>query len=840
MTNGSCRSSARESELERLVSALEDISEGAGRFLEIRGETGIGKSRLVEELVSRADVPVTQARCGRYAGSTPYFPFRTLISDLVGGDTVETLAARVHDSAPELDPYIPLLALTLGHTAPPTKETERLSAPDQRKKLCEVMGRLVRALSSRPRIWVVEDAQWIDPASSDVLRHLAAEAGSLPLLVCIAGRGDGADPHAADPEQVLELAPLSDEAAHDLLRAAATAHLLPRELERLTERSHGNPYFLIELAAVVSTRRDLDHLPDSLEALLASKIDALEPSERLVLRQLAVVGSRFDAQIAGEAVRDLPAIDDTRWDRLDEFIDRSSHPWRFRQTVVRDAAYEGLSYKERKEVHERAGAAIERNADDASLVCELLSLHFHAAGHHAKSLQYSNAAAGKASKAFALAEAATFYARSTDAARGTGDETALGQALTGLAHAEVDQGHYASARPHFEESLGIKRRLGDVQGVAAQLSGLGTVARQLGEYDDAHRLYEESLELLRGIDETKSLGSALRNIGTIAWLKGDYAEARCRFEESLEIFERNDDLSGVAASLETLGTVAFVMGDLEDATSRYEQSVAIQRQRGDKQGLATGLNNLGNAAFQAGRLTLAGERYDESLALRRELGDRYGVSSALTNLGTVAYFEKDYDGSRSYYEEALGIGREIGDLRGVSQCLHNLSEIAIVDTEPLQARGLCEEALRIRRELGDLRGVAESLTTLGNLAADTGEYARARPLQLEALNLLHELGNKPGLAECLEAVAVTCAALGDAVLAATLLGAVDAILDASGSAHTWSDEKRTALEATLRDELHESVADATIEAGRSLSVDASMELARSFLSSKAEASSASA
>ncbi len=818
----------RQSEVARLTGALDDLRSGVGVFVEIRGDTGMGKTRIVEELIALAGLPVSQTRCGRYAGSTPYFPFRTLLAELIGGETVEALTGRVRAGARELEPYIPLLALVLGQTAPPTPEIERLSSADQRTKLHEVLAELARVLIPSPRLWVVEDAHWIDPASSDLLRHLASTARSLPLLICVARRTDDAEAFG-DSDQMLELEPLAEEPAHQLLQTAAKAHLLPRELQRLAERSHGNPYFLIELADVASANRDLDQLPDSLEALVAAKIDALPPGDRLVLRQLAVVGSRFDPLVAEEAVAGLRDAGPQRWENLDMFLDRSALPWQFKQTLIRDTAYEGLSYTERREVHELAGVAIERHATDSSMVCELLSLHFHAAGSHEKSMRYSNQAAEKANQSFAMAEASTFFGRSVEAARGLGDPRALGEALTGLGHAESGQGHYGDARAHFEESLGIKRGLGDEQGVAAQLSGLGLVSRQLGEYDKARELFEESLGALRGLDEPKNLGAVLGNIGTVAWLQGDYASARHRFEESVEVFRDERDASGLATSLETLGTVAFVMGDLKQAAAYYEESIAMHREHGNKPSLAVGLLNLGNVALQEGRLENAREWYEESLDIRRELGDRYGVSSALLNLGNVAYYDHDYDKAYTRYEESLGIGREIGDARGVSQSLHNLSEIAIVNDDLIDAQRLCAEALEIRRGLGEPRGIAESLTTMGNISSDLGDHESARLRYLEALTLLDELGNKPGLAECLEAVASTAAALGDGARAATLLGAVDSILEATGSMRTWSSDKRAALETSLRSQLGESAFNATLDGGMSMAIERVLDLARGSL-----------
>lgn len=818
----------RDAEVARLGQALDAVRGGSGAFVEIRGETGMGKSRLIEEIVANAGLPAWHTRCGRYAGSTPYFPFRTLLSELVGGETVAALTERVRSSAPELEPYLSLLALVLGQTVPPTPEVERLSSADQRKKLHEVFAELVRAVVHTPALWVVEDAQWIDQASADLLRHLASAARSLPLLIVVARRTEDAEAFG-EPDQVLDLEPLAEESAHELLQVAAKAHLLPRELHRLAERSHGNPYFLIELADVASTNRDLDQLPDSLEALVAAKIDALPPGDRLVLRQLAVVGSRFDPLVAEEAVSGLRDSDPQRWENLDTFLDRSQLPWRFKQTLIRDTAYEGLSYKERREVHELAGTAIERHTTDPSMVCELLSLHFHAAESHEKSMRYSNQAAEKATRSFALAEASTFYGRSSEAARGLDDPRALGEALTGLGHATSGQGLHADARAHFEESLEIKRSLGDDQGVAAQLSGLGLVARQLGEYDKARELFEESLEVLRSLKEPMNLGAVLRNIGTVAWLQGDYESARRRFEESVEVFREEGDASGVATSLETLGTVAFVMGDLKQAAAHYEESIGMHREHGDKPSLAVGLLNLGNVALQEGRLDEARASYEESLDIRRDLGDRYGVSSALLNLGNVAYYVKDYDTARTRYEESLGIGREIGDMRGVSQSLHNLSEIAIVEKDFTEARRLCEEALEIRRSTGEPRGIAESLTTLANIDTDLGDHESARVLYLEALERLDQLGNKPGLAECLEAVASTVAALGDGVRSATLLGAVDAMLEAMESAKTWAPDKRATLESALRDQLGDAEFDRLVVAGTSTPIDRILDLARESL-----------
>jgi tetratricopeptide (TPR) repeat protein len=212
----------------------------------------------------------------------------------------------------------------------------------------------------------------------------------------------------------------------------------------------------------------------------------------------------------------------------------------------------------------------------------------------------------------------------------------------------------------------------------------------------------------------------------------------------------------------------------------------------------------------------------------------------LLSLGTIAYYAEDYDRARESYEQSLGIVLELGDRPVQTVCLHNLGEIALIEGDLAGARGYCEQSLKIRREIGDPRPIAETLTTLGTIASELGEGDQARGLYLEAVEIHHELGNKIGLAECLEAVAATCAALGDAPRAATLLGAVDAILESSGAARSWSEDRRAQLDASLRDRLGDSVFEMTFEVGRAMSLDRALDLARGFLGSEEPVESATA
>ncbi|MEX2538389.1 MAG: tetratricopeptide repeat protein, partial [Actinomycetota bacterium] len=823
----------RTHQLELLTASVDSVRKGMGGVLEIVGEAGLGKTRIVNELLSGIDdMTVVRERCGRYASSTPYFPFRRLLSETIAGRSMEEIAALLEVPAPGIVPYLPLLELPLGRPAGSIPEIDQLSTSQRRAKIHEVVAAAVSALLDTPAVWFVDDTHSADAASIELLRHLAVVDG-MPLLILVARRPDGEAIGGA--ERTLVLDELEASACASLLKSASRVHLLPKETQRLAERAHGNPLFLIELAAVVAEGRDLEQLPDSLEAVLAARIDSLTPAERRIVRHLAVIGSRFQPSVARAVVDGLPPPGDPSWSRLNAFVDTTKDEWQFTQTLVRETAYEGLSFRERRDVHHRTGSALEELLEDPFALSELLSLHFHAAKTSDKALAYSEHAAKKARGAYAFLEAATFLRRCVDAARWLDDLTALGDSLTGLAHTELDLGEFTQARDHFEESLEIKRAGGNIQGVAAQLNGLGLVARQLGDYPRAQDLFGEAVALLRTLHDPENLASAFMNLGTVAWLQGKYDVAKSQFEAALEEERRLDNIRGIAIALETLGSVALALGDFKTARQHYERGLRFSTELEDKPAMAVALNNLGNVAFQQGDHTEGRRRFEASLAIRRELNDRLGVGSTLTNLGTIEYFARNYETARERYEEGLAIAREIGDQRGSSLSLHNLGEIAIIDGDTALARQLIQEGLDIRRALGDPRGQAQSLTSLGMLASESADDDQARASFSEALDLLEQLGNKPGIAECVELVAALRARAGDPVGAATLLGCVDAILEGIGAARSWSDAARAELEISLGNQLGSEVYEMAVGVGHAMSLERTLALAREALDSTPDA-----
>ena len=362
----------RERERAVLGASVAPVRMGFGTLVELVGEPGIGKSRLAQELrESCADMRQIDLRCEQYESSTPYYPFRPFLRSLLdvslngGGEhNRAVLSERLHAIDEELVVWAPLLAAPLDVEVAPTPEVNDLDPSFWRARLHGVMGTLLGHLLDAPTLIVFDDVHWMDDASSELLRYLGTQLPTKPWLACTTRR-PGEDGFAAAtgtpplPALTLRLDPLPEDDARALaLAAAGDRRLTEEEVAALMERAAGNPLFLRELASVGEKSEDSEDLPDTVEALVATRIDQLAPGDRALLRWASVLGERFSGSLIAEVLEgdsDVAAGSEA-WDRLAEFVERDPEvagAFRFRHALIRDAAYEGLSFKRRRELHGR-------------------------------------------------------------------------------------------------------------------------------------------------------------------------------------------------------------------------------------------------------------------------------------------------------------------------------------------------------------------------------------------------------------------------------------------------------------------------------------------------------
>ena len=214
-----------------------------------------------------------------------------------------------------------------------------------------------------------------------------------------------------------------------VIEATEAAPLRPHEVQAIVERAEGNPLFVEEITRVARTAGTQGTMPDTLQAAMAAQIDLLEPTERRILRTAAVLGRSFRREVLRETLSaDGLTRDPGRLTQLSDFLDADGPDrLRFRNSLVRDAAYEELAYKTRARLHRAAGLATERLSADLVSDAPTLSLHFSRAGDDERTWTYGRMAGDAARRAYANADAAAQYELALDAAqaaRGAGRPSA--------------------------------------------------------------------------------------------------------------------------------------------------------------------------------------------------------------------------------------------------------------------------------------------------------------------------------------------------------------------------------------------------------------------------------
>ncbi len=318
--------------------------------------------------------------------------------------------------------------------------------------------------------------------------------------------------------------------------------------------------------------------------------------------------------------------------------------------------------------------------------------------------------------------------------------TDRGKALYGAGSLAALQSDYATARLLLEQSVAIFRQLGDAWHVALALSDLGFTANHLTDRLAARQYLAESIALFRSLGERWGLALALNNLGHTAYVQGEYASAQASYSESRALFEVVGDKWGIADTLSNLGLMAYYLGDFTAARHLHEDSLAIWRELGDKRDIAAALGSLGYVGLAQGDYASATAFFEDSLNLHRELGSRGGIALALNGLGEVARCQGDYPRAEPFYTEALSIRRQAGHV-----------------------------------------GVASILSNLGYVRLYRGDPRHATELFTEALNLYRARSHQVGAALCIVGFAAVASRARQPERAARLLGAVDALLEQSGT-----------------------------------------------------------
>lgn len=710
----------RDTELGVMLDALRSASDGSGRVVELVGDPGIGKSKLLATITS-LDHGLTRFsfEAGRYSLATPYFALRRGMRAAMGirldapPEEVEpVLSEMIAATAPDLAPWLPLIGVPLGLDLPDTPQSAQLDPVNRQATLQMAVVSLMERVFTSPTLFTVEDSHWLDQPSCDLLLALLERVEQRPWAVLVTRRDveGGLDLSGATAVRCVlqplgrsDLVALAQETAGD-------AVLAPGVLDELVDRSGGNPLFLQELVRA-SASGALAELPDTIEAVVAATIDTLDPQDRSLLRHAAVLGGHFPSSVLA-AMLDQPRGRVRRdIERMDHFlVPERNEMVRFRHILLRDVAYEGLPFRTRRQLHDRAGSILEASTSSPEAMAELLSVHFHRSGRFDRAWHYSRIAGERAQHNGAPVEAAALLTRALEASR----------RLDAVAE---------------QERAEVAERLGDTWELA-------------GRYEEASVAYQQARRLAVG--DAPRQARLCRKIGYVRDHEGRYTVAQRWFTRGLHELRSIDDEVAAARARAELTTAAVSskirQGRHERAIPQIEQAIQDAKRSGDRRALA-------HAYFVYDQLLVDRGRYSEAnhaslaAAIYEELGDHRGAASGYNETGNTAYWLGRWDDAVVNYERAIEADQRAGALVNNAIYLNNIGEIRSDQGRLIEAERLFSEALGLWTSGGWRIGSGWALSNLGRAAARAGDLDLARERLARSCAVLSEIGGEAMLVE---------------------------------------------------------------------------------------------
>lgn len=670
----------RDDELNLLQQALDNTIKGETAFYLVGGESGVGKSRLTDELrtvalVSGAIVLRGQAVDG---GGLPFQLWRNIVRHmLLIAEVTDLQAAVLKDIVPDIDVLI---------------GREIVNAPELTGKAYQ--DRIVFSIVdlfrnlSQPVVLLLEDLQWLDE-SHVVLQQMLTVSEQLPQLMVVANYRDDEAPELAEKLSgmtVIKLDRLTSDAVRELSSAmlgdAGANEVVVELLEKETE---GNLFFLVETVRALAeeagslNRIGEDTLPTKvftggMQQVIQRRLNKISPSLQPIQQLAAVIGREIDTRLLAQAYDDATV---EAW--LNNAADYSvlaiqDNTWRFAHDKLRETIIADIPDNELPRTHRKAAGTIEAVYPDDEDYNEALLGHWQQVSDLDKIYHYTLPVADNMIKIIgAYAKAEALLQNLLD--RLSPDDRRRIIPLNSLADSVRRKGNYDLSKTHATRARELATIHDDLHGLATSLHILGIIAHSQGDYEQATNLYKQSLAIRQDSGNQSGIAASLNNLGGVAWNQGDYERATNLYQQSLAIRQQLGDQSGITDSLYNLGVIARTQGDYERAIDLYQQSLAIKQQLGDQYVIALILNALGIIARAQEDYERATDLYRQSLAIKQQLGDQFGIAATLHNLGGIAYSQEDYERAIDLYQQSLAIKKQLGDQSGIAATLNTLGRI---------------------------------------------------------------------------------------------------------------------------------------------------------------------
>ncbi|MCK4250214.1 tetratricopeptide repeat protein, partial [candidate division WOR-3 bacterium] len=760
----------RDEEIVKFKELIDPIFSGSGGAVCISGEVGVGKTRLVHEIIRDSDFQDIQFLNSNLSATTksiPYYPFREIIRTVIKKQGEESLFKIPRAYQIELVKIVPELS-------DKSKEVDKDIYMVDKFRLFEGVRRFLALQASKVPLFVcLDNIHWADHSSLELFHYLVRVLKDSSVFFFFVYRVE--ETKHSSFQNVLQLMAregLYEKIDLEPLQTADVARMLslmidgipPSELtEYIFKESGGNPFFIEELMKSVEINGaliwDKDKcvfdkgkkvvIPYSVEGVIDRKLGMMNKDARDLLEYAAVVGREFDFSF----LRDITKMNEGHlFDMMDEILgmrllkESEGEQYRFSEDIIREIIYQRINKIKLRRYHQVVGERLLNSYKDRiEEVVEELSDHFYVSGDQKRIIEYSMIAADRAKSSYANQDAIRFYSRVFKYLKDEIIEDRESKEIECLnKRVKVLEliGENERVIEDLEEVVKKAKKIGNKKEEANCLVAFCEVYRNKAQYNKAVQKAEKALEIYRELNDKKGEASSFTHIGSSYWCRSKYPKALEFFQKSLKIQEKIGDRTGEATNFNSIGIVYGETGEYSKALDFFQKSLEIKKEIGDRRGTAASLNNIGIVHDHRGDYSEALDFFQGSLKIIKKIGDRRGEALILNNIGISTRCLGKSSKALEFHKQSLKISEEIGDRRVEAACLINIGIINDNLGEFSKALESYQWSLKIQKEIGDREGETASLLSIGKIFTEKNDFSNAEKYYNKALLIAQEIKSK--------------------------------------------------------------------------------------------------
>ncbi len=701
----------RDGELARLYARYRDAVAGRGQLVHVHGEAGVGKTRLVAELLTGLPkgTPRLRARASSYEQSTPYALVAELVRRMLAiGPTDDEPTARAALAANEElasgEAAATLLLELLGY------EVRSPLDPAGKRRLIVSLLReaLKRRTADGPLVVVIEDLHWRDTSSADVIAQVTSAVAPLRCLFVSTSREPTDITWAAEPI-ALDALPLA--AAGELIDRLSPVTLDAATRALILERTAGNPFFIEEVVRSMRPGKELT-VPSTVQDLLEARLDALDASPRHVAQGAAVIGRTFGTRVLARVTpeEDLdPALGTLEREHFVSRVLMVEPTYSFAHALVQEVAYRTQLIAHRRRTHVVVGDAYtDLFGERIEEFIDTLAFHYRHGDDDPKAVRWLVRAGQRAQRLYANAEAVDYFRAAVD--RSGADPDARAGAHEALGDVHRLTGRYDDALAAYAEAIRIRVEM-DVVALARVRRKSGLVQQLRGRAEEALDTFVDVLATL----PPDAAGERVRvqlNIADLQFRNGKADVAIEHLHTALRDAERSGDGEASAEALKQLGTIHAYKGELAQALEYQQRSLDAYVSLGDVLGEANVHNNIGRTERRRSRHAEARAAYQRALAIRQRIGDELGRIHSHGNIAEIHFLRGELEDAQRNYQTVMDLSRAIGYPLGVSNALTGLGATNIALGRAKEAVSQLRDAIAELERAGQRTYIVETLRDL--------------------------------------------------------------------------------------------------------------------------------